>query len=502
MDEHHEYVDGRPPITKVGKQMAPKDTQTTEGNGGFAAGRRKAVRYALPVAVVGVAAATVGLVPALAASGDPDLPKISAQQLVEKIAASDPQHLAGSVKITTDLGLPSLDGLGGMGGGSFSPGGQRGGGSTSGDGSDGSSADPSSRLTELASGTHTLRVAADGPGKQRVSILENSAEYSVIHNGSQLWAYDSASNAAFHSTVPADARHDRPSQPGNELPTTPGEFADQALKAAGGTTSVSVDGTSQVAGRDAYQLLIKPKQSGSTVGSIRIAVDAKNGTPLTFTLTPSSGGKAVVDVRFTKVDFAKPAASTFDFKPPQGTKVTEGNRHDAPDVPKGRPGELGGVLNDAKTIGAGWSTVYQLDVPGGAGMPMPKPGEGSPDAQQFLNSLGSKVTGTFGSGTVYHTRLINALVTDDGKVFVGAVTQERADRRRGPRPVIPSHGVTHGETRRSGTGAPARSGRPVVPSVRRGGRFCRLPAVRHVAEDPADQRDGGTKPIERNGEVG
>ncbi|MGO4426468.1 DUF2092 domain-containing protein, partial [Streptomyces sp. MCAF7] len=31
------------------------------------------------------------------------------------------------------------------------------------------------------------------------------------------------------------------------------------------------------------------------------------------------------------------------------------------------------------------------------------------------------VKGDFGSGTVLSTRLVNALITDDGKVFVGAV---------------------------------------------------------------------------------
>ena len=105
-----------------------------------------------------MAAATIGLVPALAGSGDPDLPKITAQELIEKIAASDVQQLSGTVKISTDLGLPDLGGLEGSlapaGGGA----GRRG---------RGSSADPSAKLMELASGTHTLRVAADGPDKQR-----------------------------------------------------------------------------------------------------------------------------------------------------------------------------------------------------------------------------------------------------------------------------------------------------------------------------------------------
>ncbi len=45
--------------------------------------------------------------------------------------------------------------------------------------------------------------------------------------------------------------------------------------------------------------------------------------PLKFTLTPAGGGAAVVDAGFTQVSFAKPAASTFDFTPPKGAKVTE-----------------------------------------------------------------------------------------------------------------------------------------------------------------------------------
>lgn len=70
---------------------------------GRAAGRL--ARYAVPVAVAGVAAATISLVPALADAGDPSLPSITAEQLLTKIAASDSQTVDGSVRITTDLGL-------------------------------------------------------------------------------------------------------------------------------------------------------------------------------------------------------------------------------------------------------------------------------------------------------------------------------------------------------------------------------------------------------------
>ncbi|MFE4955736.1 outer membrane lipoprotein carrier protein LolA [Streptomyces sp. NPDC056653] len=413
--------------------MAPNDSAETTGNAadeatGTMAGRRRAARYVVPVAVAGVAAATIGLVPALADSGDPDLPKITAQQLIEKIAASDTEQLSGTVKISTDLGIPSLGGLAGslaQGGGD----GPRG----------GSSADPQEKLTELASGTHTLRVAADGPDKQRVSMLDSAAEYSVIRNRDQVWAYDSKSNEAYHATGDkasghAEKRGEATTPDG--VPTTPKAFAEEALKTAGPTTSVTVDGTAQVAGRDAYKLVIKPKQGGSTIGAITIAVDAKNGVPLKFTLSPSSGGKAVIDAGFTSVDFAKPAGSSFTFTPPKGAKVTEADDakaqqqagKQAPEfkVPGGPAGldELAGGKG-AKVIGEGWTAVAEIEAPGGRAIPTsPKSGDVPPAAQQFLDSFGDKVTGKFGSGTVFKTRLVNALMTDDGKVYVGLVTKD------------------------------------------------------------------------------
>ncbi|NEC86070.1 outer membrane lipoprotein carrier protein LolA [Streptomyces sp. SID12501] len=411
--------------------------------------RRKAARYAAPAVVIGLTVATIGLVPAFAGSGDPDLPKISAKELIEKIAASDVQQLSGTVKISTDLGLPDLGGLesgllsGGLGGGS--------------DGS-GSAADPSAKLLELATGTHTVRVAVDGPDKQKLSLLEKAAEYSVIHNGDEVWAYDSASNEAYHATAPASESGKDKSKgkdrilPGDDTTATPGQLAEEALKAVDDTTSVTVDGTAQVAGRDAYKLVIKPKAAGSTVGAISIAVDSKTGTPLKFTLTPASGGAAVVDAGFVDVDFGKPAASTFDFTPPKGTKVTEEGAAEVPhDVAKGgadfdrkfdgkldkkldedlkgfegHEGAPDGLEGDGgKVIGEGWNSIAVFDSgTEGGGLPSADSSSEAGAFGGFLDSFGDKVSGDFGSGTVYKTRLINALMTDDGKLYVGAVTKD------------------------------------------------------------------------------
>ncbi|MFC5721914.1 outer membrane lipoprotein carrier protein LolA [Streptomyces gamaensis] len=412
--------------------MAGNGTNRDAGEGDFGtSGRRKALRYGVPVAVAGVAAASIGIGTALASSGDPDLPRISAQDLIAKMAGADAKQLSGSVRVTTDLGLPSLPSglsLGDVGGAAKGGNGGKG---------DKDAASPQEKLTELASGTHTLRVAFDGPDKQRVSIVERAAEYSVVRNGDQVWAYDSASNSVHHSTAPRDAAARERQDAGGLKDASPQELAKRALSAVDDSTSVTVDGTAKVAGRDAYQLVVTPKQDGTTVASARIAVDGKTGVPLKFTLLAKGGGKPVVDAGFTKVDFGKPAASTFDFTPPKGAKVTEESGHHAQDGKGGKDakdhrgaghGDFGpGALSSPNVIGKGWTTIAELQGPKGG---VPQSGKESKGAKgevmggSLLDGFGEQVSGKFGSGRLVSTRIVNALVTDSGKVYVGAVTKD------------------------------------------------------------------------------
>ncbi|KIF05940.1 membrane protein [Streptomyces sp. RSD-27] len=382
---------------------------------------RKAARYAVPVAVAGVAAATVAMVPAFANAGGPDLPKVTAQQLIEKVAASDVQTLSGSARITTDLGLPTL--ASGLLGGA---------------GVTGGSANPEDKIAQLANGTHTLRVAADGPDRQKLTFLDGKDEYTLVHNGNDVWGYDSKSNEAFHDKADRSGQDHKTA---DRLAASPQQVAQEILKNAGPTTDISVGETAQIAGRDAYQLVLKPKQSGSTVGSVQIAVDAKNGVPLRVQLLSSQGGKPIVEAGFTQVDFGRPAADSFTFTPPKGARLTEGaakgegGRHGKDDgrfkALESLPG-FGGLAGgpqgkgDVKMLGEGWSTVARIDSGTGKGLKDIENDKNAPkEAKQFLNSLGDKVHGKFGEGRVVSTRLVNALLTDDGKVYVGAVTKDQ-----------------------------------------------------------------------------
>lgn len=407
----------------------------TAGEHGPAEGRTrgKAAKYAVPVAVLTVAVASIGLVPALADNGDPDLPKISAEELVAKIADSDVDQFSGTVKTSTDLGLPggALEGL--MPSGSPS--------SESGD------VDPASKLQSLFSGEHTVKVAADGEDKQRATIAGDAGDYTFVHNDGTVWGYDSAAKTAYKGAAP---QGDQSKGAKGLEKANPQEAAKKLLAALDDTTSVAVDGTTKVAGRDAYQLAVKPKDApDSTIDALRIAVDAENGVPLKVSLNAKSGGDPIGELAFTEVDFSKPAASTFDFKPPKGTKIVEEDdlakekgqhdkgQHDKPNlgsIPglEGIPGldefdgkqggKDGAASGTTDVIGKGWNSVLVAKTGEGVEGDKALPDEGR--AGKLLDAYTDKVEGDFGTGRVVSTKVINALITDDGSVYVGAVTKE------------------------------------------------------------------------------
>lgn len=390
---------------------------------GARSGRRS--RILVPAAIAAVAAAGLVAVPVFAASSD--LPSITAQQLLAKTLSSHVQTFSGTVQTSVDLGIPSallneipsaVASAGSAAGASA--------GSAAGK-SQGAQAEQ--QIASLLDGSHTLSVAADGPTRQLVSSIDSGSVFTLVHNGSSAWAYDGQSNTATHLTGIGAA-----GSTASKLPADPQQVAAQILKAVGSSTTVSVSGDSKVAGQSVYQLSVKPKGSGSTIGEVRISVDAANGMPLQVVVLPSDGSDAILNVGFTKVSFATPAASTFSFTPPSGAKVTQ---EAAPSSSTegsytkstgGAPGQAVGtdpkgtgkpalpktLVNnrDVTVIGSGWDTIYVLKSAAG---------QSKSDISGELSAVkafGKSVPG----GTLVSTKLINVLVSNNGTVYAGAVT--------------------------------------------------------------------------------
>ncbi|MFY1669863.1 LolA family protein [Plantactinospora sp. WMMB334] len=348
---------------------------------------RPALRWLVPsgaaLAILGGGAA----IGTFASAAAPNLPERSAAQLLVDLQTAHLDGLSGTVIKRADLGLPSLPGLGGQG---------------------------NAELASLVSGTHTLRVWHAGPDQTRVALLGTLGETDVIRNGRDVWVWDSQAEQAEHRTL------DGSSRPTGQLPTTPQEAAEQALAAVAPSTRVSVGRSATVAGRDAYELVLEPRESASLVGQITIAIDAAEHVPLRFQVVPRSTSKPAFEVAFTQVDFARPDPAQFVFNPPPGTVVTEAEDSH----PAGRPA-LPAELERPTVVGSGWLSVLVAKVPQLAATPGPETGDTGADLARGLLGGLPEVSGEWGAGRILSGSLFTALLTDDGRVLVGPVTPER-----------------------------------------------------------------------------
>lgn len=345
--------------------------------------RTRLLRWGVPVAAA--AAVAVVATGVLTAEADPPLPAKTAAQLLVDLQGAKVDGLSGTVVQDSELGLPALP--------------------TSGPGADSTS--PLSLLT----GSHTLRVWYAGEDRQRLALLGRLGETDLIHNGRDVWMWSSGSNSATHYTLPAGKMGEEPTVP---APLTPQQAAEQALAAIDPTTAVSTDGTRSVAGRDAYELVLAPKDTRSLIGQVRLAVDAETSVPLRVELfgRASSDGPAF-SVGFTKVSFEVPGAEQFRFSPPPGAKVTEGSLPAGKPPAGAGPDKAGGAY---RTVGTGWTTVVVVDGMSPAADPT---GSGAAILDQLR-----RVSGSWGSGRLMTSRLVTVLFTDDGRMIAGSVPPE------------------------------------------------------------------------------
>ena len=173
-------------------------------------------------------------------------------------------------------------------------------------------------------GSNTMNVWYAGKNQQRFALLGQLSEDDLIHNGTDLWSYDSSTRTVTHKTLPPDATDNVGSALASAAPALdPQAAAEKALAAIDPTTGVVVDRTARVAGRAAYQLQLTPKDTRSLIGSVQIAVDAATSVPLRVQIFAKGATSPAFEVGFTSVSFNVPNASIFEFVPPAGASVEE-----------------------------------------------------------------------------------------------------------------------------------------------------------------------------------
>lgn len=324
------------------------------------------------LAVVGITAISVR-----SAVAEPVLPPLAPAELLTKVAQAQPAGLTATFEQRSDLGLPSLSAIGGSEG-----------------------EDLTSALAMLT-GDHTIRVWLAGADRAKVALVDGSTETAAIRDGDQLWLWSSEKQQARHATID-------PGEKPTTTPMSPTEAVQRLLAAVEPSTDVTTSGTGMVAGRPVYQLVLTPKDDASLVGQVRVSVDATEFVPLAARVLADDGSDAI-SVAATSVDFSRPADSIFAFTPPPGAEVTElkppaaSGEHPAKDATK------------PTIVGSGWTTVAvaKFDT-----------AKADQTVTALLKTL-PEVSGSWGHGRLLTTTLVNAVITDDGRVAVGSVAPER-----------------------------------------------------------------------------
>lgn len=336
------------------------------------------LRWLAPVVVAGVVAAGVA-VPRLADASDAvaELPPRTAAELLAAVADADVDGLSGTVVSTSRLGLPDLP----------TQGHHSGGGAVS--------------LPGLLAGSTTARVWKAGEEQVRLAVDAPFAEYAVVRDGRDVWTFDSATTDVTHLVLPEHGGE----QPA-ETAGLPQEAVQTLLDAVDPSTEVTVGRAAVVADRAAYELVLDPRDPGTLVDTVKIAVDGETSVPLRVQVFGTGQVEPALEIGFTQVRFEVPDPSVFAFEPPPGAQVTERSLdglHDKAEgtkpAPSGRP----------TVLGEGWTTVVEL---GGVALP---------EDAELLTQLSTPVEG----GRVITSALLSVLLLDDGRVLVGAVPTER-----------------------------------------------------------------------------
>ncbi len=328
---------------------------------------------AVPILVVAGGA----IIAPLAANAAVDLPDKTPTQVLALLAGTKADAFAGTIRQASDLGLPSL---------------------STGSSSD-SGGDSLSSTLALLTGTHTLRAYVDGPTKTRIQVMDQLAETDVVHNGTDVWVYDSKKNSVEHATLT-----EKKTTP-DAASATPTQLAAQLVTALEPTSTLSVVTDLRVAGRTAYTLVLTPKATDTLVGDVAISVDSATGLPLSVSITARGETSPAFSTAFTSVALGAPSASLFDFSTPKG----------ATDKQIAEPSHPAKSSTDGvkpTVTGTGWDAIVSLPSAGDALTSSPE-----------LAQLTTAVDG----GRLLHTALVNVFLANDGSVYAGSVSAAKLE---------------------------------------------------------------------------
>ena len=305
------------------------------------------------------------------------LPATSPDQLVSKVITPQSTEYSGAILAHVDLGLPTpvrlaIAQLLPIGG-------------------------------NLLGGTHTMRYWYGGAQRQRVAVVEPTAEQDVFRNGAHVLLWDTRSRVATRMTLPSRDARLLPMDLATPAALSPPQLAARilALAHASSTTSdTTLRSGERIANRSTYELVVRPDDARSLVDAVYIDVDGRTSVPLSVQVYARGAVRPAVDIAFTTISFTPPAGRNFTFTPPSDSRSALGTG-----------AALSQDLPRMQTSGSGWLSISSYPVDAALGALL----------DGVMGDSARSVHGSWGHGRLLQTPLLSLLVTSSGETVAGAV---------------------------------------------------------------------------------
>jgi hypothetical protein len=158
-------------------------------------------------------------------------------------------------------------------------------------------------------------------GRGRIELQSDAGDVEVVWNAKSVSIYDASSNTVYRANPPAAADRDGAASDTSTPPTL--AEIDKLLADVGMHWAISTAQPTNVAGQEAYSTSVSPKHDGGLLGSVELAWDAVQGTPLRVGVYAQGSSAPVVELAVTDISYGSVPSADVDVSPPAGAKVVD-----------------------------------------------------------------------------------------------------------------------------------------------------------------------------------
>jgi outer membrane lipoprotein-sorting protein len=252
---------------------------------------RRAPTRSLLLVIAGACLLAIGgaaLAVAAGSGGSTPLPEPLDQAIHDALSAQHPDGVSARVTFTNNL-FPSGSLLG----------------------------QAASALITGASGR--LWVAGDGEG--RIELQSDAGDAQILWNQDTVSIYDASSNTVYRATLPPSSSQSDTSTTDQTAPAL--ADIDTFLTDLGVHWALTEAQPTNIAGQPAYSVSGSPKENAGLLGSLQLAFDSTNGTPLETGIYANGSASPALGLSVSDISYGSVASTDVNIAPPAGAKVVD-----------------------------------------------------------------------------------------------------------------------------------------------------------------------------------